>query len=52
MHAYGAVFDNPNLLAFCVVGGGEAETGALATSWHSNKFINPPGMVRSCRSFI
>jgi len=41
MHAYGAVFDNPNLLAFCVVGDGEAETGALATSWHSNKFINP-----------
>jgi xylulose-5-phosphate/fructose-6-phosphate phosphoketolase len=41
MHAYGAVFDNPNLLAFCVIGDGEAETGALATSWHSNKFINP-----------
>jgi xylulose-5-phosphate/fructose-6-phosphate phosphoketolase len=41
MHAYGAVFDNPDLLAFCVVGGGEAETAALATSWHSNKFINP-----------
>jgi xylulose-5-phosphate/fructose-6-phosphate phosphoketolase len=41
MHAYGAVFDNPDLLAFCVVGDGEAETGALATSWHSNKFINP-----------
>lgn len=40
-HAYGAVFDNPDLLAFCVVGDGEAETGALATSWHSNKFINP-----------
>ncbi len=41
LHAYGAVFDNPDLLAFCVVGDGEAETGALATSWHSNKFLNP-----------
>jgi xylulose-5-phosphate/fructose-6-phosphate phosphoketolase len=41
MHAFGAVFDNPDLLAFCVIGDGEAETGALATSWHSNKFINP-----------
>lgn len=41
VHAYGAVFDNPNLLACCVVGDGEAETGPLATSWHSNKFINP-----------
>jgi xylulose-5-phosphate/fructose-6-phosphate phosphoketolase len=40
-HAYGAVFDNPNLLACCVVGDGEAETGALATSWHSNKFLIP-----------
>src|SRR6476646_3258311 len=40
-HAYGAVFDNPDLLAWCVVGDGEAETGALATSWHSNKFLNP-----------
>ena len=40
-HAYGAVFDNPNLIAACVVGDGEAETGPLATSWHSNKFINP-----------
>jgi xylulose-5-phosphate/fructose-6-phosphate phosphoketolase len=40
-HAYGAVFDNPRLLAFCVVGDGEAETGPLATSWHSNKFLNP-----------
>jgi xylulose-5-phosphate/fructose-6-phosphate phosphoketolase len=40
-HAYGAVFDNPDLLAFCVVGDGEFETGALATSWHSNKFLNP-----------
>jgi len=40
LHAYGAVFDNPGLLACCVVGDGEAETGALATSWHSNKFLN------------
>src|SRR5688572_16112983 len=40
-HAYGAVFDNPNLLACCVVGDGEAETGPLAASWHSNKFLNP-----------
>ena len=41
VHAYGAVFDNPDLLVTCVVGDGEAETGALATSWHSNKFLNP-----------
>ena len=41
LHAYGAVFDNPDLLACCVVGDGEAETGSLATSWHSNKFLNP-----------
>ena len=40
-HAHGAVFDNPSLLACCVVGDGESETGALATSWHSNKFLNP-----------
>ncbi len=40
-HAFGAVFDNPTLLACCVVGDGEAETGPLATSWHSNKFLNP-----------
>ncbi len=40
-HAYGAVFDNPDLIAACVVGDGESETGALATAWHSNKFINP-----------
>jgi xylulose-5-phosphate/fructose-6-phosphate phosphoketolase len=39
-HAYGAVFDNPNLLCVCIVGDGEAETGPLATSWHSNKFLN------------
>ena len=41
LHAYGAVFDNPHLLACCVIGDGEAETGALAASWHSNKFLNP-----------
>jgi xylulose-5-phosphate/fructose-6-phosphate phosphoketolase len=41
LHAYGAVFDNPGLLACCVVGDGEAETGPCATSWHSNKFLNP-----------
>jgi xylulose-5-phosphate/fructose-6-phosphate phosphoketolase len=40
-HAYGAAFDNPDLLVACVIGDGEAETGALATSWHSNKFLNP-----------
>jgi xylulose-5-phosphate/fructose-6-phosphate phosphoketolase len=41
VHAYGAAFDNPDLVVCCVVGDGEAETGALATSWHSNKFLNP-----------
>ena len=41
VHAYGAAFDNPDLLVLCVVGDGEAETGALAASWHSNKFLNP-----------
>jgi len=41
VHAYGAVLDNPDLLALCVVGDGEAETGPLAASWHSNKFLNP-----------
>jgi xylulose-5-phosphate/fructose-6-phosphate phosphoketolase len=40
-HAYGAVFDNPDLTVACVIGDGEAETGPLATSWHSNKFLNP-----------
>ncbi len=40
-HAFGAVFDNPDLIVSCVVGDGEAETGALATAWHSNKFLNP-----------
>ncbi|MDI1289275.1 MAG: phosphoketolase family protein, partial [bacterium] len=41
LHAYGAVFDNPDLVVACVVGDGEAETGPLATSWHGNKFVNP-----------
>jgi len=40
-HAYGAAFDNPDLIICCVVGDGEAETGPMATSWHSNKFLNP-----------
>jgi len=40
-HAFGAVFDNPQLLVACVIGDGEAETGPLATAWHSNKFLNP-----------
>ncbi|MCX5495660.1 phosphoketolase family protein [Kaistia dalseonensis] len=41
VHAYGAAFDNPELVVACVIGDGEAETGPLATSWHSNKFLNP-----------
>ena len=40
-HSFGAVFDNPDLIVACVVGDGEAETGPLATAWHSNKFLNP-----------
>jgi xylulose-5-phosphate/fructose-6-phosphate phosphoketolase len=40
-HAFGAAFDNPDLIVACVIGDGEAETGPLATSWHSNKFLNP-----------
>jgi xylulose-5-phosphate/fructose-6-phosphate phosphoketolase len=43
MHAYGAAFDNPDLLVACVIGDGEAETGPLAASWHSNKFLDPVG---------
>ncbi len=42
-HAFGAVFDNPDLIVACVIGDGEAETGPLATSWHSNKFLDPVG---------
>jgi xylulose-5-phosphate/fructose-6-phosphate phosphoketolase len=41
LHAYGAAFDNPDLVAACIIGDGEAETGPLAASWHSNKFLNP-----------
>ena len=41
VHAYGAAYDNPNLIVACIVGDGEAETGPMATSWHSNKFLNP-----------
>src|SRR2546430_12926221 len=41
LHAFGAAFDNPDLIVACIVGDGEAETGACATSWHSNKFLNP-----------
>ena len=40
-HSFGAIFDNPDLIVACVVGDGEAETGPLATAWHSNKFLNP-----------
>src|SRR5687768_12184365 len=40
-HAHGAAFDNPDLIVACVIGDGEAETGPLATAWHSNKFLNP-----------
>ncbi|MFZ0907746.1 MAG: phosphoketolase family protein [Mycobacterium sp.] len=43
VHAYGAAFDNPDLVVACVIGDGEAETGPLAASWHSNKFLNPVG---------
>jgi xylulose-5-phosphate/fructose-6-phosphate phosphoketolase len=52
LHAYGAVFDNPELLACCVVGDGEAETGPCATSWHSNKFLNPVVDGAVCRCCI
>ena len=41
LHAFGAAYDNPDLIVACVVGDGEAETGPAATSWHSNKFLNP-----------
>jgi len=47
-HAFGAVFDHPNTVALTIVGDGEAETGPLATSWHSNKFLNP-GNAHPCR---
>jgi phosphoketolase len=50
VHAYGAVFDNPDLIACCVVGDGEAETGPLAASWHSHRFLDPRRDGASCRS--
>jgi xylulose-5-phosphate/fructose-6-phosphate phosphoketolase len=49
-HAYGAAFDNPDLIVACVIGDGEAETGTLAASWHSNKFLNPDVTARCCPS--
>ena len=52
LHAFGAAFDNPDLIVACVIGDGEAETGALAASWHSNKFLNPRGTEPCCRSCI
>jgi xylulose-5-phosphate/fructose-6-phosphate phosphoketolase len=52
LHAFGAAFDNPDLLVVVAVGDGEAETGPLATSWHSSKFLNPPATARCCRSCI
>ena len=51
-HAYGAAFDNPDLIVACVVGDGEAETGPLATGWHGNKFLNPARDGACCRSCI
>jgi len=51
-HSFGAVFDNPGLVVACVVGDGEAETGPLATSWQSNKFLDPVTMARCCPSCI
>ena len=50
-HAFGAVFDNPDLVLACVVGDGEAETGPLATAWHSNKFLAAIVRVRICQRF-
>ena len=52
LHAYGAAFDNPDLIATCIIGDGEAETGALAASWHSNKFLNCGATGRFFQSFI
>ena len=51
-HSFGAAFDNPDLIVACVVGDGEAETGPLATSWHSNKFLNPATDAPFCPSSI
>jgi len=52
LHAYGAAFDNPDLVVACVVGDGEAETGPCAASWHSNKFLNRLRTAPCCRSCI
>ncbi len=53
LHAHGAAFDNPDLIVACIVGDGEAETGACATSWHANKFLESRRpMARSCPSCI
>ncbi len=52
VHAYGAAFDNPDLIVACVIGDGEAETGALAASWHSNKFLNPARDGAVCFQFF
>ena len=49
-HAYGAAFDNPDLVVACIVGDGEAETGPLAASWHGNKFLDPAATAPCCRS--
>ena len=51
-HAFGAVFDNPDLIVACVIGDGEAETGPLATAWQSNKFLDPITDGLCCRSSI
>ena len=51
-HAFGAAFDNPDLVVACVVGDGEAETGPAATGWHSNKFLDPAATGRCCPSSI
>jgi len=51
-HSFGAVFDNPDLIVACVVGDGEAETGPLATAWHSNKFLDAATDARYCRFCI
>jgi xylulose-5-phosphate/fructose-6-phosphate phosphoketolase len=49
-HAYGAAFDNPDLIVAAVVGDGEAETGPLSAGWHGNKFLNPCATAQCCRS--
>jgi phosphoketolase len=51
-YSFGAVLDHPELVVACVVGDGEAETGPLATAWHSNKFLNRPPTARCCQSCV